>query len=84
MYKSEYDQFVSNPIWKEIVSTLEETKVGLYSDIAHLDPIAEATELARKQGRLYMLEFVQTELLADILREIIEDSNKVVEEKEDE
>lgn len=75
MYRSEYDSFVTSPIWHEIVSTLKETRDGLLSDIAELDPFAEATQLARQQGRLKMLEFVLA-LPDDILREINENLEK--------
>lgn len=75
MYRSEYDSFVTSPIWHEIVSTLKETREGLLSDIAELDPFAEATQLARQQGRLKMLEFVLA-LPDDILREINENLEK--------
>ncbi len=82
MYKSEYDSFISSPIWAEIVVTLKETRDGLLSDIMELDPIAEATQLARQQGRLKMLDFV-LELPEDILREINENLEKKVEEKDE-
>ena len=75
MYRSEYDSFVTSPIWHEIVNTLKETREGLISDIAELDPFAEATQLARQQGRLKMLEFVLA-LPDDILREINENLEK--------
>lgn len=75
MYRSEYDSFVTSPIWHEIVTTLKETREGLLSDIAELDPFAEATQLARQQGRLKMLEFVLA-LPDDILREINENLEK--------
>ena len=75
MYRSEYDSFVTSPIWHEVVSTLKETREGLISDIAELDPFAEATQLARQQGRLKMLEFVLA-LPDDILREINENLEK--------
>lgn len=75
MYRSEYDSFVTSPIWHEIVITLKETREGLLSDIAELDPFAEATQLARQQGRLKMLEFVLA-LPDDILREINENLEK--------
>ena len=80
MYKSDYDAFVSSPIWHEIVSTLKDTREGLIEDIKELDPFAEATNLARQQGRLKMLEFFLNELIEDILREINENSKKVMEE----
>lgn len=75
MYRSEYDSFVTSPIWHEIVITLKDTREGLLSDIAELDPFAEATQLARQQGRLKMLEFVLA-LPDDILREINENLEK--------
>lgn len=75
MYRSEYDSFVTSPIWHEIVITLKETREGLLSDIAELDPFAEATQLARQQGRLKMLEFVLA-IPDDILREINENLEK--------
>lgn len=80
MYKSDYDAFVSSPIWHEIVATLKDTREGLIEDIKELDPFAEATNLARQQGRLKMLEFFLNELIEDILREINENSKKVMEE----
>lgn len=80
MYRSEYDSFVTSPIWHEIVITLKETREGLLSDIAELDPFAEATQLARQQGRLKMLEFVLA-LPDDILREIEENLEKKTEEE---
>ena len=79
MYKSDYEALISNPVWKEIVNTLNETKVGLQSDINDLDPIIEPTALARQQGRLKMAEFVLL-LPEDILREI----NEKLEEKTEE
>ncbi|OQB06124.1 MAG: hypothetical protein BWY21_01953 [Parcubacteria group bacterium ADurb.Bin216] len=80
MYRSEYDSFVTSPIWHEIVDTLKETKEGLLNDVAELDPFADATKLARQQGRLKMLEFVLA-LPDDILREIEENLEKKTEEK---
>ena len=80
MYKSDYDAFISNPIWKEIVTTLRETKEGLIEDLKEMDPFADATNLARQQGRLKMLEFVLA-LPDDILREIEENLEKKTEEK---
>jgi hypothetical protein len=76
VYKSDYDAFISSPIWKEIVDTLKETIVGLTSDISDLDPKEEMTALARQQGRKKMAEFV-LEMPEDILREI----NEKLEEK---
>ena len=58
MHKSDYDHFVTSPMWHEIVETLKEVKVGLLEDIANLDPKEEATELARKQGRLAMANWM--------------------------
>lgn len=76
MYKSEFDAFIESPIWKEVVSTLKETMLGLYQDIRDLDPHMEPTALARQQGRLAMAEFVLS-IPEDILREI----NEKLEEK---
>ena len=79
MYKSEYDAFISSPIWKEMAITLKETITGLLSDLAELDPKEETTALARQQGRLKMLEFLLL-MPEDILREINE---KLEEKRED-
>lgn len=76
MYKSDYDSLVSNPVQKEIVTTIQEVILGLYKDIRDLDPHIEPTALARQQGRLAMAEFVLS-LPEDILREI----NEKLEEK---
>jgi hypothetical protein len=73
VYRSEYESFVKSAIWHEITTTLKETREGLLSDIAELDPFSEATNLARQQGRLKMLEFVLA-LPEDILREIEENT----------
>lgn len=80
MYKSEYDSFITSPIWHEIVDTLKETRDGLLNDIIEIDPFADATRLARQQGRLKMLEFVLA-LPDDILREINENLEKTTEER---
>ena len=82
MYKSDYEAFISSPIWHEIVDTLKETKEGLIEDMKELDPFAEATNLARQQGRLKMLEFVLL-LPEDILREINEKAKEIMEEKDE-
>ena len=82
MYKSDYEAFVSNPIWHEILDTLKDTKEGLIEDMKELDPFAEATNLARQQGRLKMLEFVLL-LPEDILREINEKVKEMMEEKDE-
>lgn len=79
MYKSDYEAFISSPIWKEIVETLKETKLGLLEDLASLDPFSQTTDIARKQGRLKMLEFLLL-MPEDILREINE---KLEEKRED-
>jgi hypothetical protein len=79
MYKSEYDSFISSPIWHEIVETLKEVKAGLLEDLQSLDPFAQTTELARQQGRLKMLEFMLL-MPEDILREI---NSKLEEKTED-
>ncbi len=83
MYKSDYEAFISNPIWKEIVTTLKETREGLIEDLKEMDPFADATNLARQQGRLKMLEFVLTEMVEDILREINERAREIMEEKDE-
>jgi hypothetical protein len=69
MYKSDYEQFISNPIWREIEDTAKEVKAGLLEDLANMDPIIEATDMARKQGRLKMLDWLMAQPLA-ILEEI--------------
>lgn len=69
MHRSEVEALESNAIWREIVDTLKEVKLGLFEDLANLDPISEAVEMARKQGRLYMIGFVLAQPEA-ILQEI--------------
>ncbi len=71
MYRSDYESFTSNPVWKEMVETLTEVKAGLNKDLAEYDPITQTTQLARAQGRLALIDFVM-ELPEDILREIKE------------
>lgn len=78
MYKSDYDSFISNPIWKEIVKTVEETIQGLISDLSETDPFVEPGKLAKQQGRKAMAEFILA-LPEDILREINENLEKVRE-----
>jgi predicted glycoside hydrolase/deacetylase ChbG (UPF0249 family) len=68
-------------MWHEIKSTLKEVIVGLHEDIANLDPNTEATELARKQGRLAMAVWMLAQPEA-ILEEIeIENDKQVKQEK---
>jgi hypothetical protein len=82
MYKSDYEALVSNPVWKEIVGTLEEIMKGLATyDLVNLDPQEEGTKLARQQGRYKMAEFVIAQPEA-ILLEIEEDNNAKEERKE--
>jgi hypothetical protein len=69
MYKSDYEQLVSNPIWREIEDTVKEVKAGLLEDLANMDPITEVIDMARKQGRLKMLDWLMAQPLA-ILEEI--------------
>lgn len=83
MYKSDYEAFVSNPVWKEIVTTIKETMVGLYEDLRSLDPHMEPTALAKQQGRLAMAEFM-LELPDDILREINEKLEEKTEDSDNE
>jgi hypothetical protein len=71
MYKSDYEQMISNPVWKEIVTTLQEVMRGLQDDVMSLDPLENSSEMAQKQGRYKMAEFVLA-LPEDILREIEE------------
>jgi|GEM_PF-2178279 hypothetical protein len=80
MYKSDYESFINNPIWKEMKETLEEVKIGLFEDLKELDPHLEVSGLARQQGRLKMLEFVLL-LPEDILREINEKLEENTEDK---
>jgi hypothetical protein len=80
MYKSDYDQFVTSPIWHEVKATLDEVKVGLLADLSDLDPKEEMTSIARQQGRLKMVEFVLA-LPEDILREINEKLEEKTEDK---
>lgn len=83
VYKSDYEALVSNPIWKEIVATLEEVMEGLISDLSELDPKEEMTNLARQQGRKAMVEFVLG-LPSRILEEIEAEQKKLEEKTEDE
>jgi hypothetical protein len=71
MYRSDYEALVSNPIWKEIVDTLNEVVEGLKKDGMEYDPEAQKVAIARAQGRYKMAEFVLA-LPEDILREINE------------
>ena len=83
MYLSEYQSFVTNPVWVEIRKTLEEVRFGLLDDLKELDPVCEASNIARQQGRLKMLEFVLV-LPEDILREINEKLEETTEGGKDE
>lgn len=83
MYKSDYEAFISNPIWKEMVETLNELKGGLISDLSELDPKEEMTSLARQQGRKAMVEYVLG-LPSMILEEIEAEQRKLEEKTEDE
>lgn len=80
MHKSDYEALISNPVWQEIVSTIEEVREGLKGDIMSYDPITQCGKIADVQGRYKMAEFVLA-LPADILREINEKTK--LEEKED-
>lgn len=80
MHKSDYLALRDNAVWKKIVSTLNEVKIGLNSDLAEYDPITQTTKLARAQGRLAMVDFL-IELPEDILREI-EENIKLEESKD--
>jgi len=76
MYHSDYENFISNPMWKEIVITIKETLRGLHDDIAEMAPYGEdAIKLARQQGRIKMAEFILM-LPEDMLREIEEDKQR--------
>lgn len=75
MYRSEMESLLSNSVWKEIADTLREVKTGIFEDLTNLDPYKEATEVARKQGRLYMIDFVLAQPEA-IMKEIEETANK--------
>ncbi len=81
MHQHDFDSFVENLIWKEIVITLKEVIAGLHEDISSLLPFGEeAVRLAQQQGRLKMAEYV-LQLPADMLREIKDNKNR--EEKKD-
>jgi len=80
MHKSDYEHYISSPMWHEIKSTLKEVIVGLHEDIANLDPHTEPTELARKQGRLAMAMWMLSQPEA-ILEEIEIEENKLTQEK---
>lgn len=69
MNRSEYDNFMANAVWQEISSVLHEVIEGLNEDLTGLDPVKEPGELARKQGRKLMAQFV-LDLPEDILQEI--------------
>ena len=71
MYKSDYESLVSNPVWKELLATCDEVVRGIYVDLGALDPITEATDIARKQGRLTMVAWFLAQP-KEILREIEE------------
>jgi hypothetical protein len=81
MHRSEVDSLERNGVWREIVDTLKEVKIGLFEDLANMDPNLEGTDIARKQGRLYMISFVLAQPDA-ILREIDEDNARNEERKE--
>jgi len=75
MYKSDFEALRDNAVWKEIVSTLEEVQAGLIMELKDIDPFTDPGILARKQGRLKMIEFVLKQPEA-ILMEIEETANK--------
>lgn len=75
MYKSDYDHFVTSPMWHEILDTAKDVRVGINADLANMDPLKEATDMARKQGRLAMLEWFLAQPAA-ILEEIEIEENK--------
>jgi uncharacterized protein with von Willebrand factor type A (vWA) domain len=82
MYRSDYENFIKNSVWKEIQDTLKETIDGLLDDLVEIVPQGDGiAEVARQQGRLKMAKFVLA-LPEDILREITENERKVKEEGE--
>ena len=80
MYLSDVDALLSNPVWKEIIETIKETKQGLIDDLKDLDPVKEPTLLARQQGRMRAFDFIMR--LPEDFRQEIESENKR-KEKED-
>ena len=80
MYLSDVDALLSNPVWKEIIETIKETKQGLIDDLKDLDPVKEPTLLARQQGRMRAFDFRMS--LPEDFRQEIESENKR-KEKED-
>jgi hypothetical protein len=80
MYLSDVDALLSNPVWKEIIETIKETKQGLIDDLKDLDPVKEPTLLARQQGRMMAFDFIMS--LPEDFRQEIESENKR-KEKED-
>jgi hypothetical protein len=83
MYKSEYEVFINNSIWKEVVSTLEEVSRSLVEDLKNIDPVLNAGLMAKQQGRLLMAEFILS-IPADILREIEEIEDKKIKQEREE
>lgn len=58
MTLNDIETFEKSEVWEEVRETLNEVITGLISDLSTLDPVKEATELARKQGRKAGMEFV--------------------------
>jgi hypothetical protein len=54
IHKSEYDSFISNPAWKEIVETISGSMQLIDNDLRTIDPLTDGTALARQQGRYAM------------------------------
>jgi len=80
MHRSDYENLVSNPVWKEILSTCDDVVKGIYVDLGAMNPITEAMEMARKQGRLTMVAWFLAQP-KEILREIEETQDKQTEER---
>ena len=81
MYRSDYESFITNPIWLEMKKNIEEAMLGLQEELIKFNAITETVELSRAQGRIMMADDV-LRFPADILLEI-KDKEKELEEKKD-
>lgn len=83
IYKSDISKFKESTVWKALRDELEGSIDNMRVMLMSLDPFAQATELARTQGRLEAV----TAFLAmpdDLYADAVEERDKKEEEEKDE
>lgn len=76
MHMHDLEALEKNPIWQEIKTSMEEVKKAIQVELQTLDPFQSPTDIARGQGKVWMIDTILIDLIKDIKYDITNENEE--------